>query len=161
MTRRQCFNDPDLYRFSYIYDFLVSLVSCFYILMIFLYLLFFLFYHVHIIFLFFFFFSSRRRHTRCLSDWSSDVCSSDLAVPPRPGRGSARPHGPGSPGPSPARIPSAAPRARRWPCPGGWSRSRCGYGGSENGRGAGRGRGGILGGGGSFKKKKKKKKRRK
>src|SRR5262245_63555600 len=30
--------------------------------------------------LFFFFFSSRRRHTRCLSDWSSDVCSSDLRV---------------------------------------------------------------------------------
>src|SRR5205814_5918951 len=29
-------------------------------------------------FYFFFFFSSRRRHTRCLSDWSSDVCSSDL-----------------------------------------------------------------------------------
>src|SRR5262245_21297119 len=28
--------------------------------------------------LLFFFFSSRRRHTRCLSDWSSDVCSSDL-----------------------------------------------------------------------------------
>src|SRR5437899_4925728 len=27
----------------------------------------------------FFFFSSRRRHTRCLSDWSSDVCSSDLS----------------------------------------------------------------------------------
>src|ERR1039458_4879636 len=27
-----------------------------------------------------FFFSSRRRHTRCLSDWSSDVCSSDLDV---------------------------------------------------------------------------------
>src|ERR1035441_10972975 len=26
----------------------------------------------------FLFFSSRRRHTRCLSDWSSDVCSSDL-----------------------------------------------------------------------------------
>src|ERR1035441_6107855 len=26
------------------------------------------------------FFSSRRRHTRCLSDWSSDVCSSDLSV---------------------------------------------------------------------------------
>src|SRR5258705_1215388 len=25
-----------------------------------------------------FFFSSRRRNTRCLSDWSSDVCSSDL-----------------------------------------------------------------------------------
>src|SRR5215212_4460303 len=29
---------------------------------------------------FFFFFSSRRRHTRCLSDWSSDVCSSDLSL---------------------------------------------------------------------------------
>src|SRR5262245_65307397 len=28
---------------------------------------------------YFFFFSSRRRHTRCLSDWSSDVCSSDLS----------------------------------------------------------------------------------
>src|SRR5437899_11538827 len=28
-----------------------------------------------------FFFSSRRRHTRCLSDWSSDVCSSDLVDP--------------------------------------------------------------------------------
>src|SRR6266542_6537199 len=28
--------------------------------------------------LLFFFFSSRRRHTRCYRDWSSDVCSSDL-----------------------------------------------------------------------------------
>src|SRR5690349_21906215 len=28
--------------------------------------------------LFSFFFSSRRRHTRSLRDWSSDVCSSDL-----------------------------------------------------------------------------------
>src|SRR6266496_4521762 len=28
--------------------------------------------------MFFFFFSSRRRHTRSLRDWSSDVCSSDL-----------------------------------------------------------------------------------
>ena len=27
-----------------------------------------------------FFFSSRRRHTRSLCDWSSDVCSSDLGV---------------------------------------------------------------------------------
>src|SRR2546422_5479872 len=27
-----------------------------------------------------FFFSSRRRHTRCSRDWSSDVCSSDLTV---------------------------------------------------------------------------------
>src|SRR5438034_2385893 len=31
-------------------------------------------------FFFFFFFSSRRRHTRSLCDWSSDVCSSDLAA---------------------------------------------------------------------------------
>src|SRR5438093_10333142 len=31
-----------------------------------------------IFFFFFFFFSSRRRHTRLVSDWSSDVCSSDL-----------------------------------------------------------------------------------
>src|SRR5687768_17726677 len=30
-----------------------------------------------------FFFSSRRRHTRCSRDWSSDVCSSDLARPRR------------------------------------------------------------------------------
>src|SRR5207237_6395150 len=29
----------------------------------------------------FFFFSSRRRHTRFKCDWSSDVCSSDLAGP--------------------------------------------------------------------------------
>src|SRR5256885_17209232 len=30
-----------------------------------------------------FFFSSRRRHTRLQGDWSSDVCSSDLANPER------------------------------------------------------------------------------
>src|SRR5580698_7975766 len=30
---------------------------------------------------FFFFFSSRRRHTSLTCDWSSDVCSSDLAMP--------------------------------------------------------------------------------
>src|SRR5690554_7172894 len=29
-----------------------------------------------------FFFSSRRRHTRCGRDWSSDVCSSDLELGP-------------------------------------------------------------------------------
>src|SRR2546429_3008259 len=29
---------------------------------------------------FYFFFSSRRRHTRCSRDWSSDVCSSDLIL---------------------------------------------------------------------------------
>src|SRR5205809_5529665 len=31
-----------------------------------------------VFFYLFFFFSSRRRHTRCSRDWSSDVCSSDL-----------------------------------------------------------------------------------
>src|SRR2546422_1439954 len=35
----------------------------------------------------FFFFSSRRRHTRCSRDWSSDVCSSDLQVLGRERRG--------------------------------------------------------------------------
>src|SRR2546429_1042381 len=32
-----------------------------------------------------FFFSSRRRHTRCSRDWSSDVCSSDLYGRTKPG----------------------------------------------------------------------------
>src|SRR5260221_14391170 len=31
-----------------------------------------------------FFFSSRRRHTRSLCDWSSDVCSSDLGAEAAP-----------------------------------------------------------------------------
>src|SRR5437016_5400125 len=35
-----------------------------------------------------FFFSSRRRHTRLVSDWSSDVCSSDL----EDGDSQSRPH---------------------------------------------------------------------
>src|SRR5256884_1815920 len=35
---------------------------------------------IQFVFLIFFFFSSRRRHTRCSRDWSSDVCSSDLSV---------------------------------------------------------------------------------
>src|SRR2546422_6908073 len=34
--------------------------------------------HNCLILSYFFFFSSRRRHTRCSRDWSSDVCSSDL-----------------------------------------------------------------------------------
>src|SRR6266481_9969528 len=41
-----------------------------------------------IIIWFSFFFSSRRRHTRWNCDWSSDVCSSDLAA--RPDRDGAR-----------------------------------------------------------------------
>src|SRR2546422_5180415 len=35
-------------------------------------------YYVDAWLFFIFFFSSRRRHTRCSRDWSSDVCSSDL-----------------------------------------------------------------------------------
>src|SRR5256885_9030207 len=34
---------------------------------------------VGLVYAFSFFFSSRRRHTRLQGDWSSDVCSSDLA----------------------------------------------------------------------------------
>src|SRR2546422_8144879 len=43
--------------------------------------------------LFSFFFSSRRRHTRCSRDWSSDVCSSDLSLRRRavPGSGNSSP----------------------------------------------------------------------
>src|SRR5260370_23729017 len=35
---------------------------------------------IFLFYIFFFFFSSRRRHTRFKCDWSSDVCSSDLAA---------------------------------------------------------------------------------
>src|SRR5690554_3168243 len=37
-----------------------------------------------------FFFSSRRRHTRCGRDWSSDVCSSDLSTKAAPSSVSKR-----------------------------------------------------------------------
>src|SRR5688572_30910914 len=40
----------------------------------------FLFVSIYSFLFFFFFFSSRRRHTRFDCDWSSDVCSSDLAA---------------------------------------------------------------------------------
>src|SRR5262245_64302760 len=56
--------------------FLVSIVFFIASFVFFLCVLYFFF--VYCCFFFFFFFSSRRRHTRCLSDWSSDVCSSDL-----------------------------------------------------------------------------------
>src|SRR5437762_7646120 len=39
---------------------------------------------------FVFFFSSRRRHTRYIGDWSSDVCSSDLARAARASTSSAK-----------------------------------------------------------------------
>src|ERR1035441_4109468 len=59
----------------------------------------------------FFFFSSRRRHTRCLSDWSSDVCSSDLSSISRTGR-------PIRAGTSPCAPPSAASRCATSGCTG-------------------------------------------
>src|SRR5262245_62882970 len=62
---------------------------------------------------FFFFFSSRRRHTRCLSDWSSDVCSSDLAlllVPLQVLHPDRRRRGHACPPSRPARPAARAPR---------------------------------------------------
>src|SRR5262249_56478359 len=65
-----------------------------------------------------FFFSSRRRHTRLVSDWSSDVCSSDLGAAAgeldRAGAGGfdrvggfgVRHHG----GPAPEELPAQAHR---------------------------------------------------
>src|SRR5438093_10039715 len=64
----------------------------------------------------FFFFSSRRRHTRLVSDWSSDVCSSDLErhAPPvreaRDGTGGVRPDARQRVEPVDARRQSAAVR---------------------------------------------------
>src|SRR5260221_150414 len=45
-----------------------------------------------------FFFSSRRRHTRSLCDWSSDVCSSDLHVQRKLPDGRVRSRRPDQPG---------------------------------------------------------------
>src|SRR2546430_11244386 len=44
-----------------------------------------------VFFFLFFFFSSRRRHTRFDCDWSSDVCSSDLARTPAHSQQGPRP----------------------------------------------------------------------
>src|SRR5438093_7346290 len=59
-----------------------TLRICNYLIFI-IYLHFFFLFFILIIdffYFFFFFFSSRRRHTRLVSDWSSDVCSSDLSL---------------------------------------------------------------------------------
>src|SRR5690349_23852416 len=52
----------------------------FYVICVFYYL--FIFFNFLFFVFIFFFFSSRRRHTRSLRDWSSDVCSSDLSETP-------------------------------------------------------------------------------
>src|SRR2546429_274142 len=63
-----------LYRYCPVRLYTVSHSIVFFFVFFFvLFLYFFLFFF----FFFFFFFSSRRRHTRCSRDWSSDVCSSD------------------------------------------------------------------------------------
>src|SRR5437588_4862042 len=53
---------------------------CFFLFVFFVF--FFFFFFMFFFLFFFFFFSSRRRHTRSLCDWSSDVCSSDLSSAP-------------------------------------------------------------------------------
>src|SRR5687768_18304762 len=64
-----------------VFNFLVSCYSSYlYFCFIFFFIFFCLVLLVFFFFFFFFFFSSRRRHTRCSRDWSSDVCSSDLAL---------------------------------------------------------------------------------
>src|SRR2546429_8861119 len=90
-----------------------------------------------------FFFSSRRRHTRCSRDWSSDVCSSDLpvdALPPGAGLPRARQRRVREPG---AGFPVSPP------APGGQRAS------GEIGRASCRERVEISVGAGSLKKKKK------
>src|SRR5262245_65749517 len=63
----------------------------------------------------FFFFSSRRRHTRCLSDWSSDVCSSDL-TPSRSSRNCGSPP-PAEANRSSSKICSVFVYEKYWPLP--------------------------------------------
>src|SRR5262249_58268094 len=55
----------------------------------------------------FFFFSSRRRHTRLVSDWSSDVCSSDLVELPANAAGGAGATTGAEPGSPPGVSPAA------------------------------------------------------
>src|SRR5208337_3678251 len=74
-------------------------------------LLFLFFCFIDVIFMIFFFFcSSRRRHTRYIGDWSSDVCSSDL------GGGRAAPGPVGTGRTQSAPPPAVRPPPRLWPC---------------------------------------------
>src|SRR5436305_14274206 len=57
-----------------------------------------------------FFFSSRRRHTRCGRDWSSDVCSSDLTISGPPTAAISHSH-------STAKILTGSPRSSASPSP--------------------------------------------
>src|SRR5437764_2398839 len=71
------FSRAVLFVYSILFLSIVFLLDCFDL---------FVFYFHVFWFCFFFFFSSRRRHTRYIGDWSSDVCSSDLRARLR-GRG--------------------------------------------------------------------------
>src|SRR3546814_3042220 len=56
---------------------------------------------------FFFFFKQKTAYEMRISDWSSDVCSSDLAGHPAPGRrGAGAARGPGGPPHRPRRTPA-------------------------------------------------------
>src|SRR5690349_22780793 len=72
---------------SHIFFYHVFMLVVFVFFFVFILFVHFFFFCFMYFFFFFFFFSSRRRHTRSLRDWSSDVCSSDL----RRGRALARP----------------------------------------------------------------------
>src|SRR6266542_5865961 len=80
---------------------------------------------------FFFCFSSRRRHTICYRDWSSDVCSSDLD-------GVRQESLDGSPGitkDAGAPVRTGAPDGSATGRPPGWcAAERCGHGPEETGR---------------------------
>src|SRR5437762_8678503 len=79
-------------------------IYCLSICFIYLFFFFIVFFVFFLFFIFFFFFSSRRRHTRYIGDWSSDVCSSDLPV---------RARLPGAlPGRAPSPVPGSAPGSR-------------------------------------------------
>src|SRR5438270_1250843 len=69
---------PTVFSHSFLYSFCYLSVLFCSLTYLFFFFFFFFFILVYFIF-FFFFFSSRRRHTRFDCDWSSDVCSSDLA----------------------------------------------------------------------------------
>src|SRR3712207_8537836 len=96
-------------------------------------------------FFFIFFFSSRRRHTRYWRDWSSDVCSSDLAGSRREPASGGGQGGPSSGGFRDAARVTAGVVGCRLDRRGGGG-ARCGGGqaarggGDPPGRGGGRGR---------------------
>src|SRR5262249_45754003 len=90
-----------------------------------------LFTHCYCYFVFFFF-SSRRRHTRLVSDWSSDVCSSDLnaELKSKPSQSHIDPGAPdflSSHPATPERISNAQASARQFNAPGAGERDKAAY----------------------------------